>query len=126
MKMLGFGVVLMASISWFAPAQAGDVAAGEKVFKKCKVCHEVEKPKNKIGPNLVNVLGRAPGSLEGFKYSTAMKAYGESHVWDEETLTTYLAAPRKVVKGTRMAFPGLKKPDDIANLIAYLKKFSAE
>lgn len=55
-----------------------------------------------------------------------MKAYGESHVWDEETLTTYLAAPRNVVKGTRMTFPGLKKPDDIANLITYLKKFSAE
>lgn len=126
MKMFGFGVALIASVIWFTPAQAGDVAAGQKVFKKCKICHEVEAPKNKVGPNLVNLIGRTPGSLEGFKYSTAMRAYGESHVWDEATLTEYLAAPRKIVKGTRMAFPGLKNAGDIENLIAYLKQFSAE
>ena len=108
-----------------APAQAeGDAAAGEKVYRKCKACHVVEEEKNKVGPHLINVIGRTPGSLDGFKYSKAMIAYGEENVWDEETLGAYLAAPKKVVKGTKMAFAGLKKDEDIANVIAYLQQFS--
>ena len=102
-----------------APAQAGDVEAGAKVFKKCKACHYVDKEKNKTGPHLVNIIGRAAGSLEGYKYSKAMKASGI--VWDETTLTDYLRAPKKYIKGTKMAFAGLRKDADIANIIAYLK-----
>ena len=102
-----------------APAQAGDIEAGAKVFRKCKACHYVDKEKNKTGPHLVAVLGREAGSLEGYKYSKAMKASGL--VWDEETLAAYLKAPKKYVKGTKMAFAGLKKDKDVADVIAYLK-----
>ncbi len=101
------------------PALAGDIEAGAKVFKKCKACHVVDKEKNKTGPHLVNLFGRTAGSLEGHKYSKAMKASGI--VWDEETLAGYLRAPKKYVKGTKMAFVGLKKDADIENIIAYLK-----
>ena len=106
-------------------ALAGDVAAGEKVFKKCKACHMVTKERHKSGPHLVNLFGRAAGSAEGFKkYSKAMK--GSGVVWDAETLDAYLEAPKKYIKGTRMAFAGLKKEKDRANVIAYLQTFSAQ
>ena len=81
--------------------------AGAKVFKKCKACHVVDKEKNKTGPHLVNLFGRTAGSLEGYKYSKAMKASGI--VWDEETLAEYLRAPKKYIKGTKMAFVGTEK-----------------
>ena len=111
--------VLSVAVLMSGQAVAGDVAKGEKVFKKCKACHYVNKEKNKTGPHLVNIVGRAAGSLEGYKYSKAMKASGL--VWDEETLASYLKAPKKFVKGTKMAFAGLRKDADIENVIAYLK-----
>ena len=102
-----------------APALAEDVAKGEKVFKRCKACHYADKEKNKTGPYLVDVIGRKAGSIDGYKYSKAMR---ESQlVWDEATLTAYLKAPKKFLKGTKMAFAGLKKEADIKNVIAYLK-----
>lgn len=105
------------------PALAGDIKAGEKVFKKCKACHVVDKEKNKTGPHLVNIMGRSAGSLESYKkYSKAMKESGI--VWDEETLDGYLEKPKKYIKGTKMAFAGLKKEKDRENVIAYLKSFS--
>lgn len=105
-------------------AQEGDVAAGEIVFKKCGVCHNIDSDKSKVGPSLQGVIGRQPGTKEGFKYSKAMTDFGAGKVWDEAQLTTYLANPRAVVKGTKMAFAGLKDPADIANVIAYVKTFS--
>ena len=116
MTLFGFGLVVADS------AMAGDVVEGEKVFKKCKACHYVDKEKNKTGPHLVAVLGRAAGSLKGYKYSKAMKA--SSLVWDEETLAAYIKAPKKYVKGTKMAFVGLKKDKHVADVIAYLKAAS--
>ena len=98
----------------------GDAAAGATVFKKCAACHSVD-PTNKVGPSLKDVVGRPVASIEGFRYSKAMIAFGEGRIWDEALLTEYLAAPRAVVKGTSMAFAGLKKPEDVANVIAYLK-----
>jgi cytochrome c len=90
------------------------------VFKKCKACHWADKEKNKTGPHLVGIIGRTAGSLESYKkYSKAMKASGI--VWDETTLNDYLRAPKKYLKGTKMAFAGLKKDADIENVIAYLK-----
>ena len=102
-----------------ATAHAGDAAAGKKVFKKCKACHYAAKDKNKTGPHLVNLIGREAGTVEGYKYSKSMKSSGI--VWDEDTLTAYLRAPKKYLKGTKMAFAGLRKDADIANVIAYLK-----
>ena len=105
------------------PVMAGDIDAGEKVFKKCKACHVVDAEKNKTGPHLVNIMGRTAGSLESFKkYSKAMKESGI--VWSEETLNGYLEKPKAYIKGTKMAFAGLKKEEDRENVIAYLKSFS--
>ena len=99
-------------------AVAGDVKAGKKVFRKCKACHKLEEGKNGAGPHLVGVFGRTAGSVEGFNYSKAMA--GSGIVWDTETLTEFLAKPKKYLKGTKMAFGGLKKPEDIENVLAYL------
>ncbi len=100
-------------------AVAADIKAGEKVFKKCKACHYADREKHKTGPHLVKIIGRTAGSLEDYKkYSKAMKASGI--VWDETTLADYLRAPKKYIKGTKMAFVGLKKDADIENVIAYL------
>ena len=99
-------------------AQAGDIEAGLKVFKKCKACHVVDKEKNKTGPHLVGIIGRTAGSVESFKkYSTAMKDSGI--VWDADTLDGYLESPKKYLKGGKMAFAGLKKKKDRDNIIAY-------
>ena len=114
-------VVLGVGLS--SSAMAGDAALGEKVFKKCKACHVVDKEKHKTGPHLVNIIGRTAGTAEGYKkYSKAMKNSGI--VWDDETLDGYLEKPKKYLKGTRMAFAGLKKEKDRANVIAYLKQYS--
>jgi cytochrome c len=118
-------IAFTAAASLAGPALAeGDAAAGEKVFNKCKACHTVEDGKNKVGPSLHSVIGRTPASVEGFKYSKGMEAFASGHVWDEETLSAYLEAPKTVVEGTKMAFVGLKKPEDRDNVIAYLKQFS--
>lgn len=107
-----------------APAFAdGDPAKGEKVFARCKACHEIAKEQNKVGPHLVGVIGRQAGSVEGFKYSDAMKNSGK--VWDEATLAAYLKDPKGYIPGNKMAFAGLKKEDEIENLVAYLKQASA-
>jgi len=102
-------------------AQAGDAAKGEKVFRKCKACHTVEKDgKNRVGPNLYGVVGAKAAAKEGYKYSKAMKESGLT--WDEATLDKYLEKPKALVKKTKMAFAGLKKEDQRADVIAFLKK----
>ena len=102
-----------------APVIAGEVAKGEKVFRKCKACHYMDKEKNKTGPHLVNIIGRAAGAVEGYKYSKAMA--GSGLVWDEATMAGFLSKPKKYLKGTKMVFAGLRKESDIADVIAYLK-----
>lgn len=104
----------------------GDPAAGEKIYKKCKVCHYVDKKKNRVGPNLVGLFGRAAGTDEtyGKKYSKAMKE--SDVVWDEATLDQYLADPKGYIPKNKMSFKGLKKEEDRANVIAYLKEATAE
>ena len=117
-------LIVLGFVLSVTPALAsGDVAAGEKVFKKCKACHVVDAEKHKTGPHLVNIMGRTAGSADGFKkYSDAMKSSGI--VWNEETLDAYLENPKAYVKGTRMAFAGLRKEEDRVNVIAYLKSYS--
>ena len=106
-------------------AAAGDVVAGGKVFKKCKACHSVEG-KDGIGPHLNGVIGRAVGSVEGFKYSPAMTEYAaEQPEWTEEALEAFLRKPKAVIKKTKMSFPGLSKDDDLANIMAFLRDTAA-
>ncbi len=103
------------------PAAAeGDVEKGKKVFKKCKSCHVIDKEKNKLGPHLVGIFGRKAGSLEGYKYSKAMK--DSQIVWTPETLAEYLRKPKKFIPGNKMVFAGLKKEKQVNNLIAYLEE----
>jgi len=113
---------LAAAVPLAAPALAeGDAAAGKAAFRKCAACHTVDQA-NRVGPNLAGIVGRLVASVEGFRYSAAMKAFGEGgKVWDEALLAEYLVAPRTVVKGTTMAFAGIRKEQEIADLIAYLK-----
>jgi cytochrome c len=103
-------------------ARAQDVDAGKKVFNQCRACHVLDKTTNRVGPHLGDVIGRKAGSVEGFSYSDAMKNSGIT--WDEESLAKYLKDPKGFIAGNKMAFAGLKKDDDLKNLIAYLKEES--
>lgn len=99
--------------------------AGESVAKKCAACHTfVEGGANKVGPNLWNIVNATPAANDSFKYSSAMQAYGSENVWAYENLASFLASPKKYMKGTSMGFVGLKKPNDRANMIAYLRSLS--
>lgn len=102
------------------------VAEGEKVFRKCQACHQVgEGAKNRVGPQLNNVLGRTAGSIDDFRYSNPLSAAGEDGLaWTDETLALYLADPRKYIKGTRMSFAGLRSQDEIDAVIAYMATFA--
>ncbi|CCF20335.1 Sulfur dehydrogenase sub-unit SoxD precursor; hybrid diheme c-type cytochrome, iron-binding [Pseudorhizobium banfieldiae] len=116
----------LAAFAGATSALADDPEAGKKVFAKCAACHAVgEGAKNRVGPHLNGVVGRKAGALEDYKYSKAMTEAGAGGLaWDEDNLTAFLANPRGVVKGTKMAFAGLKSEDDLSNVIAYLETFS--
>ena len=109
---------LLTAISGAALAD-GDAEAGKKVFNKCKICHTLEAGVNKVGPSLAGIVGRPAAAVEGFKYSEAMT--GSGLTWDAATIDQYLADPKGFVPGNKMAFVGLKKEDDRANVIAYLQ-----
>ena len=101
----------------------GDLVHGEKVFKKCSACHMIASGgKNMIGPNLWGVIGRKAGSVSDYKYSKAMLAYAKQ--WDFEEMNGYLIKPQAYVKGTKMAFAGLRKEKDRASVILYLNSKS--
>ena len=101
----------------------GDLAVGEKVFKKCAACHSIVKGgKNNIGPALYNVVGRKVGIINDYKYSKALSGYGKE--WTFEELNGYLLKPAKWIKGTKMSFAGLRKEKDRASVILYLNQNS--
>ena len=101
----------------------GDIAHGEKVFKKCAACHSILKGgKNAIGPALYNVVGRKIGAIEDYKYSKAFVAYDKN--WTFEELNGFLIKPAKWIKGTKMAYAGLRKEKDRASVIKYLNENS--
>ncbi len=109
------GMVVLAA----NPALAeGDPTKGERIFKKCAACHVLEGNKKKIGPSLAGLFGREAGTVAGFKYSKAMK--NSDIVWTAQVLDEFLVNPRKYVRGTKMAFVGLKKAQDREDVIAYL------
>jgi cytochrome c len=97
----------------------GDAKNGEVVFKQCATCHSAKEGENRVGPYLHGVVGRHSGEIAGYSYSAANKNSGL--VWTADQLYTYLEAPQKIVPGTKMSFAGLKKPQDRADVIAYLK-----
>ena len=116
----------LAALAGAAAAQEADLAAGEKVFRKCAACHSLDPSgKSKIGPDLYGVVGRTTGTLEGFAFSDAMKKAGEEgHVWTVEELDLYLENPKAALPGNKMTFVGLKKPEERANVIAYIQSAS--
>lgn len=104
-----------------AQAKPANAAAGKLVFMRCAACHAVAPgAPNKVGPNLSGVVGRKAGAATGFRYSAALS--GAKLTWNEATLDKWLARPAGLVPGTSMVFAGLPKPEDRANVIAYLKK----
>lgn len=118
----GAAVAAVLAAGSAARAQDADPAAGAKVFRKCQACHAADKEQNRVGPHLVGIVGRPVASVEDYRYSDAMIAHAEEEpAWTEEALAAYLRAPRSVVPKTKMAFAGLKKDEDVANIIAYLK-----
>ena len=101
----------------------GDITLGEKVFKKCAACHSIVKGgKNNIGPALYNVVGRKTGAVSDYKYSKALASFDKE--WTFEELNGYLIKPAKWIKGTKMAFAGLRKEKDRASVIKYLNQNS--
>ena len=101
----------------------GNIAHGEKVFKKCSACHSIEAGgSNKIGPALYNVVGRKIAAVEDYKYSKALVEYNKN--WSFEELNGFLIKPQKWIKGTKMAYAGLRKEKDRASVILYLNKYS--
>lgn len=120
--MSGLAAVLAVGLFAGSAMAEGDVKKGEKVFKRCKACHKVEEGKNGVGPHLFGIVDRDVASVEGYKYSKGMEAYGGGdEIWDAARLDAYLTKPKKEVKGTKMAFAGLKKEKQRADLIAYLE-----
>jgi cytochrome c len=118
------GAALAAALLSAAPALAadplpkGNALQGEKLFNQCKVCHALDAGKNGVGPSLKGVIGRQSASVSGYTYSPAMKK--SALKWDAQTLSDYLIAPMKKVPGTKMAFAGFAKPQDRADVIAFL------
>lgn len=119
--MAACGLVAMSAGAAAAPLPNGNAAAGQKLFARCAACHRIgPNAVNVMGPVLNGVVGRRAGGLPGYAYSPAMKKYGKT--WSEATLAQFLAAPMKTVPGTKMFYPGLPKPQDQADIIAYLKQ----
>jgi len=101
----------------------GDVAHGEKVYKKCKACHSIKQGGgNKIGPALWNVIFRPVGSITDYKYSKALSSYGKEWTWEE--MNGFLTKPSKWIKGNKMGFAGLNDERDRASVILYLNQNS--
>ncbi len=99
-------------------AAKADAGAGEQIFGKCKSCHKIDG-QNATGPHLNGVVGRARGTVEGFKYSDGMAS--DHNPWTPDELYAFLKSPKAYVAGTKMGFAGLPKPEDRANVIAYLE-----
>lgn len=108
-----------------AQAQTGNGAAGERLFKKCLICHAESVDESRRGPSLVGIVGRKAGVADGYPYSEAMRAAGAAGlVWDEEELAAFIKSPQAKVKGSWMSSSGVSRPKDISDVIAYLKQLA--
>lgn len=128
---LALAVAALGSIPAAAHAQAaplGDATAGAEVFSRCAGCHEIGAgAENRIGPHLNMLFGRPAAGLDGFPYSRSLRRAGVNGlVWHADTLSAFLENPRAVASGTRMSFPGMPDAQERADLIAYLRRFSAD
>jgi cytochrome c len=118
------GAKVMEAVDIKSLLAMGDLGHGEKIFKKCSACHQIASGgKNMIGPNLWSVIGRTAGSVSDYKYSKAMVAYGKE--WTFEEMNGYLIKPQAYVKGTKMAFAGLRKEKDRASVILFMNSKSS-
>jgi cytochrome c len=134
MKRVLFALLTIAGLTGTACAQAptpptalpvGNADDGQTVFKKCLACHQIGSgAKNSIGPSLNGVVGRKAGTYPGYAYSDANRNSGV--VWTEAALAQYLPSPKDFIPGTKMTFAGLPMPQDVANVIAYLRQFDAD
>ncbi len=113
-QLLATALLMLAG--WQAAAQ--DVKRGEKVFADCRACHTIDPGANNIGPSLAGIIGRKAATVDGFRYSPAMKRSGI--IWDKDTLAAFIADPQKAVPANRMPYAGMPEPKDVADLIAYL------
>ena len=127
MRSTVLGVLLAGGLVGAAavPALAQDAAAGEKDFTVCRACHQIgPTAKNAVGPVLNGVVGRKAGTYPGFNYSEANKSSGLT--WDQATLEKYIASPQTVVPHTKMIFPGLKDPQKVKDVIAFLEQYGPD
>ena len=116
--------VIMCLIA-LSSTNAADLKKGKKVFNKCKACHTLIENKHRIGPSLHGIYGRQAGVASKYRFSRAMKKAGsDGLIWDDRSLAKYLTKPRSFIKGTKMAFAGIKKPQDMENLLAFLREAS--
>ena len=119
MRLVPFRLALLLTLAVGSPAlAAGDPKHGAEVYERCMGCHAIGR--EVVGPDHAGLYGRKAGSLPGYDYSPAMKAFGQ--VWDDATLDRFLTNPRAVVPGTKMGFAGIPDPRDRQDLIAYLKE----
>ncbi|MCH7630923.1 MAG: cytochrome c family protein [Proteobacteria bacterium] len=113
-------VLGLALVTGGSALAGGDAAAGAKVFNKCKTCHITSGEAKRMGPSLECVFGRTAGSVEGYRYSAAMS--GSGIVWSHDTMAEFLTNPRQYLKGTKMAFAGLKNEKQLEDLLAYMEE----
>lgn len=115
-----FSAIVSITVLLVPATKAQDAANGQRIFARCKACHTIEKGgPNRVGPNLYGVFGRKIASHEGFRYSEALSSI--DGIWDEENLNQWLMSPRIFARGTRMTFAGLRREEERADLIAWLK-----
>lgn len=125
LKLLSLGAAAAMVLLASPVHAAGDAEKGKKVAKKCKACHSMKKGgRNKLGPALYGVLGKKAGEVKGYKYSKALLKSGIT--WDEHTFNDFITKPKKVVKGTKMSFSGVKKAAQRADLLAYFKTLGSQ
>ena len=120
-----FSFIVLMNFTTSGQAQEGNAITGEKLFKRCSICHNDQADESRRGPSLTGVVGRKAATRPEYPYSDAMRAAGAAGlVWNENELKAFIKKPQAMVKGTWMVFAGMTKERDLNDLIAYLKQHS--